>query len=119
MVDLSNKIETDLESKTPDILKENIDNNTQENNSSQDNLIDNTNDLQIEENISLDDNIENIQESSTEAKNQNPEVVNCLALTVKKDYNLSIVKNVVVKAFRNAWKIALSIFTLNFLKFFL
>lgn len=119
MVDLSNKIETDLESKTPDILEENIDNNTQENNSSQDNLIDNTNDLQIEENISLDDNIENIQESSTEAKNQNPEVANCLALTVKKDYNLSIVKNVVVKAFRNVWKIALSIFTLNFLKFFL
>lgn len=112
MVDLSSKIETDLESKTPDILEENIDNNTQENNSSQDNLIDNKDELQVEENASLDN-----VETSTETENQ--EVANCLALTVKKDYNLSIVKNVVVKTFRNAWKIALSIFTLNFLKFFL
>ena len=112
MVDLSNKIETDLESKTPNILEENIDNNTQENNSGQDNLIDNKDELQVEENTSLDN-----VETSTETENQ--EVANCLALTVKKDYNLSIVKNVVVKAFRNAWKIALSIFTLNFLKFFL
>lgn len=112
MVDLSNKIETDLESKTPDILEENIDNNTQENNSSQDNLIDNKDELQVEENVSLDN-----VETSTETENQ--EVANCLALTVKKDYNLSIVKNVVVKTFKNAWKIALSIFTLNFLKFFL
>lgn len=121
MVDLSNKIEADLEYKTPDILEENVDNNTQDNiqnNSNQDNLIDNKDNLQIEEKVSLD-NIENIEESSNETEKQNPEVANCLALTVKKDYNLSIVKNVVVKAFRNAWKIALSIFTLNFLKFFL
>lgn len=118
MVDLSNKIETDLESKTPNILEENVNNDTQENISNQDNLIDNKNDLQIEENGSLE-NTENVKESPIETENQNLEVANCLALTVKKDYNLSIVKNVVVKAFRNAWKIALSIFTLNFLKFFL
>lgn len=118
MVDLSNKIEADLESKTPNILEENVNNDTQENNSNQDNLIDNKNDLQIEESGSLE-NTENAKESLVETENQSPEVANCLALTVKKDYNLSIVKNVVVKAFRNAWKIALSIFTLNFLKFFL
>lgn len=118
MVDLSNKIEADLESKTPNILEENVNNDTQENNSNQDNLIDNKNDLQIVENVSLE-NTENVEASPIETGNQNPEVANCLALTVKKDYNLSIVKNVVVKAFRNAWKIALSIFTLNFLKFFL
>lgn len=118
MVDLLNEIETDLESKTPDILEENVDNNTQENNSNQDNLIENKDDLQIVENVSLD-NTENVEESSLETESQNPEVANCLALTVKKDYNLSIVKNVVVKAFKNVWKIALSIFTLNFLKFFL
>lgn len=118
MVDLPNKIEADLESKTPNILEENVNNDTQENNSNQDNLIDNKNDLQIVENVSLE-NTENVEESPIEIENQNPEVANCLALTVKKDYNLSIVKNVVVKAFRNAWKIALSIFTLNFLKFFL
>lgn len=118
MVDLSNKIEADLESKTPNILEENANNDTQENNSNQDNLIDNKNDSQIVENVSLE-NTENVEESPIETENQNPEVANCLALTVKKDYNLSIVKNVVVKAFRNAWKIALSIFTLNLLKFFL
>lgn len=118
MVDLSNKIEADLESKTPNILEENVNNDTQENNSNQYNLIDNKNDLQLEESGSLE-NTENAKESPIETENQNPEVANCLALTVKKDYNLSIVKNVVVKAFRNAWKIALSIFTLNFLKFFL
>ena len=89
-----------------------------ENTNEMDNLIDNKNDLQIEESGSLE-NTENAKESPVETENQSPEVANCLALTVKKDYNLSIVKNVVVKAFRNAWKIALSIFTLNFLKFFL
>ena len=35
MVDLSGKIETDLESKTPNILEENVNNDTQENNSNQ------------------------------------------------------------------------------------
>ena len=44
---------------------------------------------------------------------------NCLALTVKKDYNLVIAKNVVLKTLKSTWKIVLSIFTLNFLKFFL
>ena len=120
MVDLLNKIETDLESKTPNILEENVD-NTQENtqnNSNQVNLIDNKDNLQIQENVSLD-NMKNIEDFSIETKSKNPEVVNCLALTLKKDYNLAIVKNVVVKAFKNVWRVALSIFTLNFLKFFL
>lgn len=52
-------------------------------------------------------------------KNLNEEVVNCLALTVKKDYNLSIVKHVCVKALRSTWRISLAIFVLNILKFFL
>lgn len=116
MIDLLNKIETGLESKTPNILEKNVD-NTQENtqdNSNQDNLIDN-------KDISFD-NAENFKNSSTsriEPEEQNSEVVNCLALTLKKDYNLSIVKNVVIKTFKNTWRVAISFFTLNFLKFFL
>ena len=74
----------------------------------------------------LDDNVStevdasnNTAQSETEAQmNESSEIVNCLALTVKKDYNLSVVKNVVLKTFKNAWRIALSIFTLNFIKFF-
>ncbi len=63
----------------------------------------------------LETNLKN--EGLDNEKDEN--AVNCLALTVKKDYNLSIVKNVMLKTLKNAWKIALSIFTLNFLKFFL
>lgn len=52
-------------------------------------------------------------------KNENGETVNCLALTVQKDYNLCIVKNVILKTLKTTWKIAISVITLNFLKFFL
>ncbi|MGN1297493.1 MAG: hypothetical protein ACI4VH_03565 [Clostridia bacterium] len=52
-------------------------------------------------------------------RNENEETVNCLALTVQKDYNLCIVKNVILKTLKTTWKIAISVITLNFLKFFL
>lgn len=45
--------------------------------------------------------------------------VNCLYLTVKKDYSLSIVKNKIKRAIKSSWKIAVSIFVLNFLTSFL
>lgn len=44
--------------------------------------------------------------------------VNCLALTVKKDYSLSVVKHVFVRTWRTTWRVALSVFILNFLTFF-
>ena len=43
---------------------------------------------------------------------------NCLALTVRKDYNLSIVKNSIFTTLRVSWKIAISTFILNILKLF-
>lgn len=43
---------------------------------------------------------------------------NCLALTVRKDYNLSIVKNSIFTTLRLSWKVALSTFVLNILKLF-
>ena len=54
-------------------------------------------------------------ENSLEAENNN---VNCLALTVKKDYSLSIVKHVFVRTWKTTWRVALSVFILNFLSFF-
>ena len=100
----------------------------------------NTNNLESEQQIELNEthmDLENLEETnvntdstnievSTESDNienkiadSNSDISNCLALTVKKDYNLVIAKNVVLKTLKSTWKIVLSIFTLNFLKFFL
>lgn len=38
---------------------------------------------------------------------------NCLALTIRKDYSLSIAKNILHKTGRMSWKIALNLFLLN------
>ncbi len=43
---------------------------------------------------------------------------NCLALTVRKNYNLAIVKNSIFTTLRLSWKVALSTFLLNVLKLF-
>lgn len=105
MVDVPNKTEIDVESEKLNDLEQTLDNtdNVEQENTSDKNVtnLDNT-----------------IQEERTTQENESSEVVNCLALTVKKDYSLSIVKNVVVKTFKNIWRIAISIFTLNFIKFF-
>lgn len=105
MVDSPNKTEIDVESEKLNYLDQTLDNtdNVEQENTSDKNVtnLDNT-----------------IQEERTTQENESSEVVNCLALTVKKDYSLSIVKNVVVKTFKNIWRIAISIFTLNFIKFF-
>ena len=105
MVDVPNKTEIDVESEKLNDLDQTLDNtdNVEQENTSDKNVtnLDNT-----------------IQEERTTQENESSEVVNCLALKVKKDYSLSIVKNVVVKTFKNIWRIAISIFTLNFIKFF-
>ena len=56
-------------------------------------------------------------EMKTTAEKETAET-NCLALTVRKDYNLSIVKNSILTTFRISWKVALSTFILNVLKLF-
>lgn len=43
---------------------------------------------------------------------------NCLALTVRKDYNLTIIKNIFTTSGRMSLKIALSTLVLNFLRMF-
>lgn len=59
------------------------------------------------ETISLDEN--------ASSHNNLPEP-NCLALTVRKDYNLVIVKNIFTATGRLSWKIILSTVVLNFLR---
>lgn len=44
---------------------------------------------------------------------------NCLALTVKKDYNLDIAKNAFLKGLRMSFKVAVSTFFLNIARIFL
>lgn len=44
---------------------------------------------------------------------------NCLALTVKENYQIVAVKNFFKKSFRISWKVALSMVTINFLNMFL
>lgn len=43
---------------------------------------------------------------------------NCLALTVRKDYNFAIAKNTVFKTIRMSIKVAISTFVLNLIKLF-
>lgn len=43
----------------------------------------------------------------------------CLALTVRENYHIVVVKNFFKKSFRVSWKVALSMFTINFLNMFL
>ncbi len=44
---------------------------------------------------------------------------NCLALTVRENYQIVAVKNFFKKSFRISWKIVLSTVTINFLNMFL
>lgn len=122
MVDLSNKITnnsesekhydfnlntTDLSNLNRNVLEQTIDNFSES-------FTSNFNNIEKDEDISLSSS--NNPAGSVQSDS---EVANCLALTVKKDYNLTIVKNVFIRTLKNTWRIALSIFTLNMLKFFL
>ena len=100
-------------------MNELIDNNL-ESNALDDNIITTTDTNNSLENDNIEQSIEKIDTLDTSiADNSNSEIVNSLALTIKKDYSLTIAKNIFIKTLRSTWKIVLSVFTLNFLKFFL
>ena len=74
------------------------------------------------ENISVTLNKEEILEKldasgSSEDKKETVET-NCLALTVRKDYNFAIAKNTVFKTIRMSIKVAISTIVLNLIKLF-
>lgn len=58
-----------------------------------------------ENNVNINDNIDT--------------KTDCLALTVRDNYHIVVIKNIFKKSFRVSWKVALSIFTINFLNMFL
>ena len=72
---------------------------------------------EIEENFDLDSNSDISSDDNMDTENEDNHS-NCLALTVRKDYNLSIVKNSIFTTLRVSWKIAISTFILNILKLF-
>ena len=71
-----------------------------------------TNDLNV--------GVQDVHADSTLEDSAKKETVetNCLALTVRKDYNFAIAKNTVFKTIRMSIKVAISTFVLNIIKLF-
>lgn len=74
--------------------------------------------IQNSMNTSGNDIFTNSTDCAPEQEEKETVETNCLALTVRKDYNLSIFKNSIATTFRVSWKIAVSTFLLNLLKLF-
>lgn len=60
----------------------------------------------------------NDESMGTESNLAQTSNVNCFALTIREDYKLSIAKNVVIKTFKNTWRVTLAVFVLNLLASF-
>lgn len=91
-----------------------IENNSSNNNEKSEVLIETS-----LENNNISENISESKQEILEPIKKETAETNCLALTVRKDYNLSIVKNTILTTFRFSWKIAFSTLVLNILKLFL
>ena len=64
-------------------------------------------------------NILKLTDEQNKLNNDIDTTTDCLALTVRENYHIVVVKNFFKKSFRISWKIALSMFTINFLNMFL
>lgn len=69
--------------------------------------------------IDTSDDVSNKLSEDNKLNNNIDTKTDCLALTVRDNYHMVIVKNLFKKGFRVSWKVALSIFTINFLNMFL
>lgn len=98
---------------------DNIDLASNDNNLKSESILPNKNvDTKGNNNLSSID-AETILDSSIEKNSENESIeTNCLALTVRKDYNFSIAKNTVFKTIRMSIKVAISTFVLNLIKLF-
>ncbi len=65
--------------------------------------------------------LENTSNDTTTEESEQKETAetNCLALTVRKNYNVSIIKNSIFTSLRLSFKVAISTLVLNILKLFL
>ncbi len=77
------------------------------------------NDFQVQ--TTIDSNLETTitNDIKHDLNNNIDTATNCLALTVRENYQIVAVKNFFKKSFRVSWKIALSVITINFLNMFL
>lgn len=106
---------TVIDNKTTDAVKENTEPEELQNkdnlNVSDDVVLPN-----VENSVLSDTSISNdIAFNQDELKYDDAPEPNCLALTVKKDYNLTVIKNVFTTTGRLTWKIALVTAIINML----
>lgn len=88
-----------------------LDKNEPEENKLEENEIENNNSEEI-----VEENEENNEEKNIDNVDT---TTDCLALTVRENYHIVVVKNLFRKSARMSWKVALSIITINFLNMFL
>lgn len=70
-------------------------------------------------NVKTEDSPQSVKEEEpSNFQNDDTNQANCFALTVRKDYNLTIIKNIFTTSVRMSLKIAFSTFVLNFLRMF-
>ena len=81
------------------------------------NNIDDTQDKQDNQEI-VEENL-NDSISNEEINNEIDTTTNCLALIVRENYQVVVVKNFIKKSSKVTWKVVLSIVTLNFLNMFI
>ena len=113
MVEQIHNEEINKELETSSELENNIGNTILEvfSNSTQDKKC---NELEIENQFSELSDLKNDEKFTQDERNE----PNCLALTVRKDYNLTIIKNIFTTTGRMSLKVALSTFILNILRMF-
>ena len=79
-------------------------------------IIDKENNIENASDNTIDTNLD---DGDNKLNNDIDNTTNCLALTVRENYHVVVVKNFFRKSARMSWKVALSIFTINFLNMFL
>ena len=127
----NNQLLANLENNTNNSLSAKIDSNVNENKlyeSVNENLVEanslengeNFESIEVIENTNSAENIIDIKNNKNSEISEKKETVetNCLALTVRKDYNFSIAKNTVFKTIRMSIKVAISTFLLHILRLF-
>jgi len=107
------------ETNITEIDSDNIDLTSNDNNLKSESILSNEN-VNTKKNDTLSSiNIATSLDSSIEKNTEKESIeTNCLALTVRKDYNFSIAKNTVFKTIRMSIKVAISTFVLNLIKLF-
>lgn len=127
----NNQLLANLENNTNNSLSAKIDSNVNENKlyeSVNENLVEanslenseNFESIEVIENTNSTENIIDIKNNKNSEISEKKETVetNCLALTVRKDYNFSIAKKTVFKTIRMSIKVAISTFLLHILRLF-